>query len=489
MKKSLKYLGALSACFFAAILFGQQTTPSVAGLGGGQTLGEYLPLTTWRTQLLLFRDNPMLLTDDAVFPNVLEEIGEEASAWKTYDNLNVDPMSKRRGNGRKMFIFEWQKYIDQQPEMARGPLMDVFMRGDADWSFVKRASGWDENPMNVADVLLFSKEKVVNRDAQFAARELMPVYRKHLDLAIARAATKFVFTVPLPTAYFDFATNSFRFPTKATMASNAKHEFLDKIDVLNRVDPSQKLPPSAASRANYNVGSAGYNNVRLDRETTPRAPGAYGGRGPDIWRKNMEWKPVGSLIAFSFDRRLELTGFRVDVAKAEALSRKMPTFTARVYIDAERLYTLQNATHLESFLAARIQRVEVLGPEKEVLATLNGGSFPGPALSGAAPASSASVTTPSAPAPAAANGVAGVWTSGNSFTVTFTLKGVYLGGSVVANGVTHQIVSGAVAQGRFSFGDNQGHQYQAEVTGNTMKLRDTFRGQPVGERTYVRAKQ
>jgi hypothetical protein len=365
---------------------GGAASEPVAGIGGGQPLGDYLPLTTWRTQLLLFRDNPNLLTDDAVFPNLLEEITEEANAWRALDNVGRDPITKRQvPNQPKKFIFEWQKYIDQQPDLARGPLMDVFMREDADWSFVKRENGWDNNPTNIVDVLLFSKEKVANRDAQFAARELMPVYRKHLDLAISKAPAKLVFNVALPTAYFDFATNTFRFPTKATMASNAKHEFVDKIALLSPLYSGQKIPAAVVGKANYNVGSPDYQNVRLDRLTTPRAPGSRGGGGPDIWRKNMEWKPVSSLVAFSFDRRLEMKGFPVDISKAEDLSKKMAVFTARIYIDVEHDYSFLDTNHLESFLAARIQKVEVLGPQKEVLATLAGASFPAPGPVGSAP--------------------------------------------------------------------------------------------------------
>jgi hypothetical protein len=354
---------------------------------GQQKFGEFLPLTQWRAVVLLFRDNPNLMTENALFTHLLDQVAGEANLWGTYDNRRATTPGHLVAPPVKKFIFEWQKYIDQQPELARGPLMDVFMRGDADWSFVERQKGWDENPTNIVDVVVFAKEAVVDREAQFAAQALMPVYRKHLDLAISKATTKFFFDAPLPLAAYDFGTKSFRFVKQGTAAANVRHEFVEKAVVLKSWEPGDPLAAaSLKSRANYYTFSADQKSINIQGENTNRPQGRLGWSGPETWRRNLERRFAAPLIGFSFDRPLEISSFPVDTAKAEALTKRFAEFSARVFIEAEHVYVGLGADNKNrSVIAARVQRVEILGPDHDVLATVSGvaekGSSPPPAQS------------------------------------------------------------------------------------------------------------
>jgi hypothetical protein len=147
-----------------------------------------------------------------------------------------------------------------------------------------------------------------------------------------------------------------------------KHEFLDKINLLEPVHPGARLPDSARARSNYNAVL-----LRLAGEAESyRPPGTVGRSVPDMWRRNIAWKVAAALTVLSSDRPLQLSHFPVDAAKAEALTKKMASFSARVYIDAERAIAYDSGNKgiiSSSLLTVRLKKVEVIGPDQEILAT------------------------------------------------------------------------------------------------------------------------
>ena len=150
------------------------------------------------------------------------------------------------------FVFDWQERIDQQPGLAGGPLLDAFVRSDADWSFVKREPGWDDNTYAPVGLFMFSRESIEGRQPDFAARDVLPVFRRLLMAVAPRAATKFWFDVTLPRAMYDFPTSTFRFANVAS--SGHANGFVDKLDILPTHNSPRELidlPEAARTTANY----------------------------------------------------------------------------------------------------------------------------------------------------------------------------------------------------------------------------------------------
>jgi hypothetical protein len=363
--------------------------------------GGALPLTQYRAKLLLLRDVPQVATDEALLPYVVEQIRAEAQTWQVFDNIIKENASQSsRGitprfqlnPTRSSFIFEWQKYVDQQPDMARGVLLDVFLRPDADWSFVKREHGWDDHFDNIIEVFLFSRDKIVGRDPQFAARELLPVVRRHLEAAAAKATTKFWFDVRLPGIGYDFSISAFRFVKPGTFrTAGGKYEFVDKINILNPVDFGKNFPVETRSMASYSTLSpTATANAQLTDDTPSSKPawhsgGIPGTPVPDVWRDKFNtWARLPSLLALSLNHQLQLVSVPVDPARAEVLTKKNVGFTARIYIEADHAYTFDNGSNKAILLAARIQKVDILAsnpyrPGDELVATFGPDGLPAPA--------------------------------------------------------------------------------------------------------------
>src|SRR5207247_2483782 len=137
--------------------------------------------------------------DDVLIEFNTSQVRAEQTAWQQLDKaiqhakqIENLPNSNQCTNpnptvcfklNTKPFTFEWQKRIEQQADLAQGPLMDAFIRPDADWSFVTREPGRDNGRRNAVALFVFSRESVEGRDAQFAARELVPVMRRFVGAA------------------------------------------------------------------------------------------------------------------------------------------------------------------------------------------------------------------------------------------------------------------------------------------------------------------
>ena len=162
-----------------------------------------------------------------------------------------------------MFIYEWQTEADA----SRTDLVDVFLRTDADWSFVTREPQWDSSFGAIVDAFLFARKSVEGREASFAAQELVPVYKRHLDTAVAKAPTKLFITLAVPAAAYDFSSKSIRFLQAGTNVQQGQ-PYEGGIELLESTDHPKfeglVLPASARSTANYHLFGAVQSMHRAD---------------------------------------------------------------------------------------------------------------------------------------------------------------------------------------------------------------------------------
>jgi hypothetical protein len=354
-----------------------------------------LPLTDYRVALLEFRDFPQAMSEATVIDIAKWQIIGEQSNWKLLDAAiaGSPPPGIQLNPQRSQFVFEWQKYIDENAAFAGAALLPVFLRSDADWSFLKKEKGWDEQYDAYVYVFLFARDKIQGRQPEFAARELAPVLKKHLQMAVAHAPTKFYFDVPLH-ANYDVNLGVIRFQQSA-------NQLADTVDLLtptqqvtfapgpvqNLAPPSDRdyhtiLPPAARSTVNY--------NRPLAMQDTPVArPGVivYGSDPLEVWRKgitgNTQDAKMLSLGAIAVDRQLKLKAIPLDAKRAEPLVQAIRYLHARIFISADRLDVFQISYERQlkppqALMFAHVQGVDILGPKDEMIATIAATSLPAP---------------------------------------------------------------------------------------------------------------
>jgi hypothetical protein len=124
---------------------------------------------------------------------------------------------------------------------------------------------------------------------------------------------------------------------------------------------------------------------------TPMArPGViiYGADPQEAWRKNITGNTQDmkmlSLSAFSLDRQLKLSAIPLDARRAEPLIQVLRNLHARVYLAADRVDLFQTAyerkVNEQLILFAHVQKVEILGPKDEPIATIGAQALPAPAV-------------------------------------------------------------------------------------------------------------
>jgi len=390
-----------------------QVAPSAAGAAPAAQAASVaqppmagtIPMTRMAYALLTMRDLPKQFFDDSHLINfAFSQIANEQSLWK---QLGPDPNT---GRIRPSITFEWQKLIDQQPDLAGGALLDVFMKSDPDWSFLNSNPKWDPNaapnlrPSVV--VFLFSKEKVEGRQAEFAARELFPVVKRQFELALKKLPTHFYFTEQLPSWKYDFDAKGIKFEGTQAMPN--------KINLLMpQYDPEAKtgsreyfiqLPAKAQTLASYQFrgGTPGYSVTQdtLPTETNPGVPLSFSTVA--AWHKAFSESKIPEPSILALDRQVQLTTIPVDIARAEALTKLGGYLTARVYFAADHIELHHEVAGKEftaatpTLLYAQLEKVEILSKDGALVAAYDPQSFTVASAPAAAPAPVAAKAAPPA---------------------------------------------------------------------------------------------
>jgi len=356
----------------------------------------YEPVSMPHTTLLMLRDNPKFLTDEVALKIAVQQVAVEQSMWYFIaEALKSNPRMPQ-------FTYEWQTLIDQKPDFARGPLIDVFNNADADWSFLKNEKGWNGQTDSIVDVFMFARNQVMGEDGKpkdntFTAQRLRPVARKHLEAAVARAPSKLWFVVKLPHSDYDFDTSAMRFRKDQNTFENS----IDLLDLATSAvfEPTPPpgintaaLPAAARTTANYQWWSGGH-LLMPDNEPTVK-PGSIlkTAEGTALlspaagWRDNFtrlaRLAPV-DLHFLALDRQLRLGSIPMDAGKAEKLHPLMSALMrAQVFIDVEHgqpmPMTISAGTMPVAVLFARVVKIKIIDYLGEVVVTIEPKSLPLP---------------------------------------------------------------------------------------------------------------
>lgn len=327
--------------------------------------------------LLTVRDQPQLVTSERLASAIGNQVGAEQTAWRAIDAAKQS--GAYRWNPRKRdFTYEWQSLIETDARLAEGPVLDAFLRAEPDWQFVTRDPSWDARFQAVVEVFMFSRARIEGREPSFAAQELAPVFKRHLDLAVARVPAMFWLDLPIQDLSYDFASRSLQL-----LSGTPRRQFGFEAgpDLLPRISDEARVtfPASVGGRVVY--GLAGAAPQQTGRETRPGVP--LGASPITVWRQGWLRIPTPNLIAL--DRRLELRPVPMEPARAEPLvkarnaSGRSP-LTARVYITSQRVdlgsATVDRVAEPRAVLLATVQKVDVIGPDGQVVATVDAGSLP-----------------------------------------------------------------------------------------------------------------
>jgi hypothetical protein len=194
--------------------------------------GDAVPLTNYMITLHTLRDNPHYIDEEWVMEAVAGQIRGEQMRWQHLD--------KARERNSREFVYEWQKLEKEDPELANGALMDVFVRPERRWEFVRAQPQWDDRLATpLIEVFLFERAQIEGRNPDFAARELLPVWRRHLRAATRRLPERLSieFQVDEPAynydaGYFDLGVGHF-----------AKPGQVSKLPIEPVSDPRFSVPP------------------------------------------------------------------------------------------------------------------------------------------------------------------------------------------------------------------------------------------------------
>jgi hypothetical protein len=298
--------------------------------------------------LLVLRQHPEEIKEIApqVIPRLL---GIESQLRSTLEIL------RRHPNGEGPFYsVEWSDLMNSNPALATGPLIDVYLRPDADWSFLKTLPGWDDQKSAWVAVFLFpASGEADGRDQKIAAHEMMPLMEKQLKLAADRESADLFYDVPLgPTDYdMDAQAIKFKFPFAAPLEANSNHKCF-----------------------RFPVGGG-----ELQRPV--------GGQRLDGFNEFLSWRSdLGNSVAttscIQLDHAPRLpSSIPMDIKTAEDSKITHEQLTARVFVTVEGSEPLTRGANdrVGSYiLSGRVNQVQVLDGNHTVLATVKGASLPPP---------------------------------------------------------------------------------------------------------------
>lgn len=194
-----------------------------------EAVGPVIPLTHHMINLFTLRDYPEFVDEEWLLNGISRHIRGEQMRWQEID--------KARERNTREFIYEWQKLERENPELANGALLDVFIRPERLWEFVRAEPEWDDRFTPLIEVFLFERNKIEGRNPDFAARELMSVWRRHLRAATGRLPKRFSIETQVLEPQYDHDAGYFRIePRYRGLDKTNPHLFAPV------VDPSFSVP-------------------------------------------------------------------------------------------------------------------------------------------------------------------------------------------------------------------------------------------------------
>ena len=333
-----------------------------------------VPFTPYRATLLTVRFVPEAADPEKLIDPTMRQIQTEQTLWTRFGRT-----LEAQGPGRwlrKLFgqvsdkpdlIHEWPAFAER-PGPLRDQLLSFYLDPEA-------------SAPGVADVFLFSRKQVEDREPRFAAHELVSVYKQHLNLAAAKAPSTLWLSLQLPPYTYDFQGKALRFSSKPPSRVAEDVEPADGLDILHRASDALALPARAQATANYSTFGAVRSMRQSDAAPTRPDSPTNTWRSAFVIGSSADTFPWVEVLAA--DRQLRLASLPIDLKVAERLVKTSADLRARVFLTAEgaELGTAKverKLTRKFAVLFVRVQRIQVLGPDDELLKEIHGSSLPAP---------------------------------------------------------------------------------------------------------------
>ena len=326
---------------------------------------EFLQAEHFRTALLLMRDNPELIPRYSE-PLAKRQLDTEARLRRQVNSIEQYPPADPLFNhAHPAFALEYSNMLKDQPALAAGPALDIYLREDAEWTFLQQIPGWSRNaPDAWVGMFLFPRSLEVDRDLQYAAREAAPILEKQLQLASRRESPKLWYPVDIgPSDYaYDPATR----------------QLTIKPDLLG---PAAVQPPSliahkgAASMSLYKLPDIGTGSGVA--EDSVHIPGDFRTTLSELstWRGMVEFQ--AKPMAAALDRQLHLPALTLSASAISTARLDHPDTLLRLRLFLEVQHALPSAGSSTEFVfLARVEKVDVVDEKGSVIASVAGQSLP-----------------------------------------------------------------------------------------------------------------
>ena len=296
--------------------------------------------TAYRHNLLVMKSHP----------EIIDEYGHEMARWLLYAETPARrdmelrtgkaPLRANHGPYPPAYGFEWSALKISNATFANGPLIDVYLRPDADWGFLKEQPGWNDSEMAWVGAFVFPPAlETPDKDSTYAAHDAAPLLEEQLRQAAKRESTELFYEFPLQGSSYDIDKQVIQF---------GKKDFLEPL-------PSGS-PVYTITRAAYSLYDLkpGYAEVQ-------RNPGFFRPSYSELVR----WRELisnfkASADALALDRQLRLPDIPLDRSKAEAMHiGSTGGILIRLFITVERAAPIPEQK--ERFaLVAKIKKVELV---------------------------------------------------------------------------------------------------------------------------------
>lgn len=360
-----------------------------------------MPANRESLALIALKDHPDLLTDEVALKLTERQIVAEQSLWSRIDNyLNTCKMSA--GNCQSLnkknpaFIYEWQSLEKSRPNLANGPVLDLYRNPNASMSFVKRDKAWDDRFQAVVAVFVFSRDAVVGRDPKFVARELVTVWKRHLAAVLKKVPSQLHISTQIVDAAYDFDRQSVEIsPAYKGKISSPNYQRQDSPDLFKPyLEPSfeapelKKWPSSGAFIFPGSVRNALLYRPEVVRSnqtknkqhmSAARNDEKY---GATFWRDALSHQV--HVIWLALDRRLSLASLKMDPSAGERFVNQFRAsgLEVRVTFEAVRadlgrlVYRNKQPEVKAPIVIGRVQNISLMNREKKVLSSFKPSDFP-----------------------------------------------------------------------------------------------------------------
>ena len=372
-------LYAILAAFIAALSLLSWIAPRVLGQAANSavaSVGDSVEMTSQMWALMTLRDLPQLMDDKFIMGFASAQVSNEQDNWRM-----LGPQTGPDGNlhpPRPSITYEWQKLMTEQPDLASGPLLDVFLSNNPSWSFLDKNPKWNpKGDPTVVEVFLFSKDKIDKRPADAAARELLPVVKQNFQMAIKKLPAHYYFNEDLPAAMYDPASKRLRF----NMPNGPADTFELMFPMVNNLTGKGK------EMTEYAIGPVV--QTQMPPEKNPGTVPPYGNASEWEWKQNFTRADIPQPVVWALDRQVRLTNVPLDGAQANTLAKLTAGLKARVFYTADHIELETPSAPLSrttrTVLFAHLEKVQIIDRNGGLITTLDAQSFAAPAPATPAP--------------------------------------------------------------------------------------------------------